>query len=433
MKLPLWALVVALVLAGASTSIATGARGEAGPGLVVPIRGLPGDAHTFVPPRAVPARAGVAAQATGTTITVRYVNFPPDARDAFDWAVRIWETWLVSPVPIAVEARWEPMEPGLWGIGGFLHTYRNFDGAPREDTRYPIALANALAGADLMPGVVDIVVWFNSTTDWYFGIDGQTPAGKADFVTLAVHELGHGLGFGTTFAMSGQITGKWGGDDGFPIAYDLFVVDSAGQSLIDTAVYPNPSDKLGSALQSDDVYFDGPQARAANGGLRPKLYAPHAWEHLSSVLHLDEATYPAGDPNSLMTPFFSTAEANHDPGPIALGMLRDLGWTIGPPPECYLLGIKRAGNGSVGVTPDRSPGCEAGTYSPGDVVTLTATAGANWILGEWAATAGAPACVRCATTAFTMPGEAATVTATFVDRGTLSERRLAPLLARDGP
>ncbi|GAB4323578.1 MAG: hypothetical protein Kow0010_04980 [Dehalococcoidia bacterium] len=399
----------------------------------VAVRGSPGDAQTFVPPRHPARPAAVLAQASSARFTVRYVNMPPQARDAFDWAVRIWENWLTSPVPIAIEARWEPLQPGLWGIARFEHTYRNFDGAPSADTWYPIPLANALAGEDLMPGVVDIVATFNSGTDWYFGIDGQTPAGKADFVTLALHEVGHGLGIGTTFAMAGQLAGAWGGDGGFPFVFDLFVVDGAGQALTDTAIYPNPSLALGVALQGGDLYFDGANARAANAGLPPKLHAPHPWENLSSVLHLDEATYPAGHPDSLMTPFFSTAEAVHDPGPIVLGILRDLGWAIGGPPECHALSLKRNGNGSATADPDRSPGCDEGSYSPGDVLTLTATAGANWLFASWLATAGAPACASCATTAYTMPAGPATVTATFVDRATLSERRLAPLVARDPP
>lgn len=364
---------------------------------------------------------------------MRYVDMPAEARGAFEWALRIWANYIASPVPIAIEARWEPLQPGLWGVARFEHTYRNFDGAPRADTWYPIPLANALAGVDLMPGVVDIVVTFNSSTSWYFGVDGQTPSGKADFVTLALHEVGHGLGIGTTFAMVGQLAGTWGGDGGFPFVFDLFVVDGAGRALTDTALFPNPSLELGAALQSDDLFFDGSHAAAANGGVPPKLYAPDRWEDLSSVLHLDEDSFPAGDPDSLMTPFFGTAEAIHDPGPVALGMLRDLGWGIGEPPLCHPLTLVRSGNGSVAADPDRSPGCGEGSYIADETVVLTATAGAGWVFASWTATAGIPACAGCAVTLFTMPGGPAKVTATFIDRATLTERWLAPLVARSGP
>jgi hypothetical protein len=65
-----------------------------------------------------------------------------------------------------------------------------------------------------------------------------------------------------------------------------------------------------------------------NGGTRPKIYAPAAFSLGSSLLHLDESTYPAGSINELMTPFSGTADAIHDPGPITIGILMDIGWVI---------------------------------------------------------------------------------------------------------
>ena len=44
--------------------------------------------------------------------------------------------------------------------------------------------------------------------------------------------------------------------------------------------------------------FTGPQATAANGGIAPRLYAPNPWEPGSSYSHLDDDTFPAGNPNS---------------------------------------------------------------------------------------------------------------------------------------
>jgi hypothetical protein len=59
----------------------------------------------------------------------------------------------------------------------------------------------------------------------------------------------------------------------------------------------------------------------------PRMYAPLSWDQGSSYSHLDENTYPNGDPNSLMTPGINNGEAVHDPGPIARGMFTDMGWT----------------------------------------------------------------------------------------------------------
>ena len=51
----------------------------------------------------------------------------------------------------------------------------------------------------------------------------------------------------------------------------------------------------------------------------------------------------------------STGESVHDPGPVALGMLEDIGWTTG---EADLRIVKQVANGGLG-------------YSPGDPVTFT--------------------------------------------------------------
>ncbi len=62
------------------------------------------------------------------------------------------------------------------------------------------------------------------------------------------------------------------------------------------------------------------------------LFAPTWWIQGSSYVHLDEETFQSGDPNSLMTPYFDRAEAIHNPGSIALGILNDMGWTINKAP-----------------------------------------------------------------------------------------------------
>jgi hypothetical protein len=91
--------------------------------------------------------------------------------------------------------------------------------------------------------------------------------------------------------------------------------------------YANGSFALGSVYTSNSLWSDAPSALAANGGARPRLYAPSVWSDGSSYSHLDEATYPAGNPNSLMTPQLSRGESVHDPGPIARGLFADLGWS----------------------------------------------------------------------------------------------------------
>jgi hypothetical protein len=67
---------------------------------------------------------------------------------------------------------------------------------------------------------------------------------------------------------------------------------------------------------------------------------------------MDESTYPAGNPNSLMTFALGQAEAIHNPGPLVLGMLEDSGWATGCAFSLVPAGATfsaAGGNGSVTV------------------------------------------------------------------------------------
>jgi hypothetical protein len=229
-----------------------------------------------------------------------------------------------------VGAYWEPLEADVLGGAGTVNSFANFEGAPQSDTFYPSALANNLAGGDLAPGEPDIEAVLNSTlADWYFGT-GQTPRNELNFVSTVVHELGHGLGFAGTASVRNGV-GQWG-SRGMPRTYDRNVVTGAGVSIIDTTQFPNPSAALAGVLQSSGIFWGGASGAAADNGNRPKLYAPASWQQGSSYSHLDERTYAAGTPNSLMTPALASGETVYDPGPIALGMLADMGWTVGGGP-----------------------------------------------------------------------------------------------------
>lgn len=294
------------------------------PRRMVVVRGTHVNANTRIP---APPLAGNPATAT---FVVEYNGFTSEAQAAFQHAVDIWSSILVSSVPIHVTANWTALDPGVLGSAGASSIYRDFPNAPQAGTWYNVALAEKLAGTDLNQTTdPDIVANFSSAVpNWYFGTDGNTPPGDFDLVTVVLHELGHGLTFiGSMDVTSGQ--GSWGEGTAFPFIYDRFAENGAGQSLLNTSLFPNPSVALATQLQSNSVFFTGPEAVAANGGTPPPLYAPASWQQGSSFSHLDESTYPAGDPNSLMTPALDMAEAIHDPGPVALGMFRDMGWTTG--------------------------------------------------------------------------------------------------------
>lgn len=283
-----------------------------------------------VPPHAPTLRA----DANLVVITVNYNGFTPAAQAAFAHAVGLWQNLLTSTVPIVVNANFRNLGPTLLGTAVPNSHHQDFPSARMAGILYPAALANKLAGVDLNPGVPEITTNFNNTASWYYGTDGMPPSGQVDFVTVALHELAHGLGFlGSAAVEPGTGHGTLG-LSGVPLAYDAHVVTGAGTRLIDPAIFPRPSATLGTALVHP-LFWDGTVGVFANHGLPPPLYSPPTFVAGASYSHLDESTYPAGHPDSLMTPFIGTAEAIHSPGAVALGMLVDQGWTAALPPCTY--------------------------------------------------------------------------------------------------
>jgi hypothetical protein len=270
--------------------------------------------------------------ATGRTknanFEVEYINFPAEAKTAFDFAVAIWSQELTSPVTIKVRAEWRSIGAGVLGQAIWGSAFANFDNAPNINTFYPVALAEKIAAKELNASSdPDIEATFNSTTNWYFGTDGATPSGKTDLVTVALHEIAHGLGFTDTYAINGS-TGSVGLENGglaVPFVFDLFVENSLNKNFYTQVL--SPSAEMKTQLTSGSVFFDGPMTRAENGNVA-KLYSPSTFDAGSSISHLDEFTY--NDANNsrdaLMTPQIGTAEAIHNPGPIVRGTFSDMGW-----------------------------------------------------------------------------------------------------------
>ena len=251
----------------------------------------------------------------------------PAAKAAFQYAVYLMQAEIASKVEIRVEAVFQPSLLGENTLGSAAPNgaYVNFDhGMP--NVWYCSALADKLSGVDENPGQPDIRASFNSSHDFYFGTDGNTPANKHDFVTVVLHELIHGIGFTSgwydydTVTLKGSIR-----HTGFYEIYDFFVVNGSGRSI---ASFLDPSIALGSQMISDNLFWNGASGKAAYGGNRPKLYAPSQWGERASYSHLDETTYSHGDINALMTPSVNMGESIHDIGPIVRGMLEDMGWTM---------------------------------------------------------------------------------------------------------
>ncbi|WP_299578565.1 T9SS type A sorting domain-containing protein [uncultured Sunxiuqinia sp.] len=263
-----------------------------------------------------------------SSIIVTYIGFEDEPKQAFQYAVEIWEHLIASPVPIYMTARWTALDEGVLGSCGPYLYFENFEAAPKKNRYYPVALVEKLEAMEITDATVpDLIAQFNSDNDnWYFDTDGQTPDNQYDFVSVVLHEIAHGLGY-TGFFYEQDQQGTYGDILPYPGIFDEFVINGSDEQLIDTEIFPNPSAELLQAFTSNNLYFESSTAKQASGtDTYPRLYAPTSFDEGSSIYHLNERTYQVGNANSLMTPFFDQAEAIHDPGPLTLGMLADMGW-----------------------------------------------------------------------------------------------------------
>lgn len=261
------------------------------------------------------------ARIKSASIQVEYFGFTQEARQAFEHATSIWESLLTSPVEIRVAAVWTNLPGGTLGSAGPAFWAANFTGTPKHNVYYPGPLAEKLAGEDLNgPEEYDIVAQFNSSADWHFESSGMPDAGEFDFITVVLHELGHGLGFTSTFEVEDDI-GRYGRytNNGVPFTYDLFLVNGSSQNLFET--FASPSAQLAAQLTGNNVHFKSPF-----GATIAKVFAPGVFSEGSSISHLDPVVFPQGSPNSLMRPFVNPNEVNHDPGVVLQRIFRDMGW-----------------------------------------------------------------------------------------------------------
>jgi hypothetical protein len=124
-------------------------------------------------------------------------------RQVFRRAGEIWGRFLYSPVPIRVLVNFEPLGGSTLAAAAPESVERDFPGAPEANTYYVAALANSLAGFDLSPESADLGVTVNSSAPFYLGLDDAAPPGTSSLLDVALHELGHGLGFLSLVAANG--------------------------------------------------------------------------------------------------------------------------------------------------------------------------------------------------------------------------------------
>lgn len=173
---------------------------------------------------------------------------------------------------------------------------------------------------------------FTGTT-WELDLNTPPSGGEFDFYSTMAHEFLQALGFTDSidpttgedpFFEGISIAGEW-------TTYDQWLSDVGGSPVINPGTFLSIGGTAynglvtGGAGPAAGLFFNGPNAAAANGRNPVPLYSPTTFESGSSVAHLDD------DDPALAALLMLAATG---PGPsarsfsaIELGILRDLGYT----------------------------------------------------------------------------------------------------------
>ncbi len=250
-----------------------------------------------------------------------------ERRAALEFAVDQWAATLGGSVPIALFTTMDPLggtgANAVLASGGPVSIHRNFANA-RPEIWYGAALASELGSRDANGlDIPEITLAFNGDVDgpevlgsigWYYGLDGEAGV-DIDFVTIALHEIGHGLNF---FELVDPISGGWQSPDG-PGIFDLMLLRPGIGPL--TSMRTN--ERLAAVVSPGDLLWVGPSVTGFTGVALP-VYSPDPAQPGSSIGHWD----PVAAPGELMGPFYSGAM--HDPGAL-LPALEDMGWEVAAP------------------------------------------------------------------------------------------------------
>ena len=157
-------------------------------------------------------------------------------------------------MPIYIGARFTPLGANVLGSAGAATVFANFPNAPVANTWYHGALADSLAGTDLNPGFTDINSNFSTDFTFYYGLDGNTPAGQVNFLDVVMHEYAHGLGFSN---FETEQTGAFLSNR--QDIYSVFTYDNTAQKYW---TQMTNAERQVSALNNGNVVFTGPRATA---------------------------------------------------------------------------------------------------------------------------------------------------------------------------
>jgi len=169
----------------------------------------------------------------------------------------VWAARIVSTVDIRIFARFNSMgNCNVLGSTGPGDAFMNFPGAPVPNVLFHGAIADSITGVDQDPTDADFFITYNSdwdvscATSFYYGLDGNEPAGTEDLYPVVLHEMGHGLGFASFVNPSNGVYFF-----GAPGIFDYYTLDMTS-GLHWTEM--NNAQRVASATNDGNLVWDGP-------------------------------------------------------------------------------------------------------------------------------------------------------------------------------
>ena len=280
-------------------------------------------------------------------------------KNALEHSARLLESRLPGTNVIRIEAFFKSFEDRTVIATTRMRRIISFGPEELLHIGYPPALAEKIKGEKLIDeSTPHFIVEFSKSSNFYYGFTGEPPPSSIGFVTLAIHEIIHGLGFHSSLKEDGS----------FPEA-TLDVTDGTRnfsydveqwQRIYDVQMYSEeddefivdlePSSRMRAATSETGLLWDGTvrpgeesscsygqrMAELKSAGIdpdgRPQLHAPRTFDGGSSITHVHVDT---DDIMEYLYPFPRDMD-------LSFGMLRDMGWEVsddGFPPSCVPTGI----------------------------------------------------------------------------------------------
>jgi len=250
-------------------------------------------------------------------------NLTGSAHAATLYALNIWSEHLKGTVPVNINVMFATNLPSnvlgrSWGTPHFWN--------PDTETWYDPALGKQLAGFNYAPTQMDIRLEMNEHFNWHFSTTTETPFSRFDWATVMLHEITHGLGFGSIIRSDGRYVYSINDTQGAFTDFPCIFTRQLYQGHTGANLTSFDATQRAFIIVSDLLFAgsEGSYLLAANNGIRARMFAPVEWRAGSSVHHWD----PSVNFETFMTPSIAAGQRLHRISDREIAIMRDMGWII---------------------------------------------------------------------------------------------------------